>query len=147
MKRISVILIIGLVLVACGEQTEPLMPLDKGAPNTVTLSTGDVVYDISGEWDAIIGYGAYGGDQKDIVKINQDGNKFTGFVTIGHTGFKIGEELLTGELEKNGFKSIQRMSLSSGRISSSGKIDESCKTIIVKSGDRGHSFSMTLTRK
>jgi hypothetical protein len=49
MKRISVILLIGLVLVACGEQTEPLMPLDKGAPNTVTLSNGEVVYKLEGE--------------------------------------------------------------------------------------------------
>ena len=147
MKKISAILIIGLVLVACGEEIEPLKELQKGMPNTVTLSTGDVVYDISGEWDANIEYGAHGGDQKDIVKINQDGNKFAGIVTIGHSTFDKGEELLTGELEKNGFKSIQRVSRYSGLLSSSGKIDENGKTIIVKTKLSDGSYYVTLTKK
>jgi hypothetical protein len=55
MKSASAILMICFVFVACGEEIEPLKPLQEGMPNTKTLSTGDVVYDISGEWDAILG--------------------------------------------------------------------------------------------
>ena len=134
-------------MVACSEEIQPLKPLQKGMPNTVTLSTGDVVYDISGEWDAIFEYGAYGGDQKDLVKINQDGNKFTGIITIGHLAYEKGEELLNGELEKNGFKSIQRASRYRGWVSNSGKIDESCKTIIIKAKLSDGTYYTTLTRK
>jgi len=145
MKKILITLVLGLVFTAAYAQMDN--PLKQGMLNTVTLSNGEVIYDLSGEWDAIIEYGAHGGDQKDIVKINQDGNKFAGIVTIGHTGFEKGEELLTGELEKNGFKSIQRMSRYSGWISNSGKIDESCKTIIIKAKLGDGTYYTTLTRK
>jgi hypothetical protein len=115
-----------IALVACGEEIEPLKPLQKGAPNTITLSTGDVVYDISGEWDAIIKFGGWGGDKKDIVKIKQEGHKFVGIVSIGNNYFDKGDEFLMGELEQNGFKSIVRNSPRGWR-SSIGKIDESGK--------------------
>ena len=147
MKMVLLAFMVCFGFVACGEEIEPLKELQKGMPNTVTLSTGDVVYDISGEWDAIIEYGAHGGDQKDIVKINQDGNKFTGIITIGHLTYEKGEELLNGELEKNGFKSIQRASRYRGWVPNSGKIDESCKTIIIKAKLSDGTYYTTLTRK
>ena len=33
---------------------EILNPLKAGVPNTVTLADGNVVYDLNGEWDAVI---------------------------------------------------------------------------------------------
>ena len=29
-------------------------PLKDGMPNTVTLSNGEVVYDLNGEWDSLV---------------------------------------------------------------------------------------------
>jgi hypothetical protein len=67
---ISVILIIGLFLVACGEQTETPMPLDKGAPNTVTLSNGEVVYKLDGEWSFVF-EATMNPKHEDIVKYHK----------------------------------------------------------------------------
>jgi len=61
MKRILIILIIGFVFATIQAQMDN--PLKKGMPNTVTLSTGDVVYDLNGEWDAVYetdSYSAHG---------------------------------------------------------------------------------------
>jgi hypothetical protein len=147
MKRALVLITVCIGLVACGEKIEPLKPLQKGTPNTLTLSTGDVVYDISGEWDAIIDYGGFGGDVKDIIKIKQESNIFVGTVSKGDDYLDKDDELLKGELERNGFKSITRNVPGLGWVPSSGKIDESCNKIFVKSGDTGNTYSVALTRK
>ena len=80
-------------------------PLIKGMPNTVTLSTGDVVYDLKGEWDAEY-YNDYFGTKKGIVKITQDGNKFVGISLINNEFTSKGDETIKGALEKGGFKSV-----------------------------------------
>ena len=149
MKKSLFVLLVCLGLIACGEDVEPLKALQKGAPNTITLSTGDVVYDISGEWNAIVDFGGFGGDAKDILKIRQEGHKFVGILSTGNDYLDKGDELLKGELEKNGFKSIERNSpaIYAGWISSTGKIDESCKKITVISGRPGDRYYITLTRK
>ena len=136
MKRISVIFIIGLVLVACSEEIQPLKSLEKGMPNTIILSTGDVVYDINGEWDMTRDAGAFG-TAMDTLKITQEGNKFVGITLIGHAYMDKGDTYIKGELEKNGFKSIERFS-SMGWFSSIGKIDEGCNKIVIKTvvGDK-----------
>jgi hypothetical protein len=131
MKRISVILIIGLVLVACGEQTEPLMPLDKGAPNTVTLPNGEVVYKMDGEWNATIDYPTFGTINKDILKITQDGNKFVGSFLNGNELQDAGIEVIKGELEKNGFKSLYVNSVE-GWLPATSKIDGNCNKIATR---------------
>ena len=153
MKRISVILIIGLVLVACGEQTEPLMPLDKGAPNTVTLSNGEVVYKLDGEWGGVLKV-SYEGKFEDIIKISQDGNTFVGIHINGHKYLSAGDEAIKGELEKNGFKSVfvnpgGKLSHSGieGWIPATGKISENCNKIITKAKVEGVNFKLTLNRK
>ena len=150
MKRISVILIIGLVLVACGEQTEPLMPLDKGAPNTVTLSNGDVVYKLDGEWSCV--FKSFGREKtEDIIKISQDGNTFVGIYINGHTYMSAGEGAIKGELGKNGFKSVYLNTRSPFGtvewIPATGKISENCNKIITKAKVEGVNFKLTLNRK
>ena len=153
MRRISVILIIGLVLVACGEQTEPLMPLDKGAPNTVTLSNGEVVYKLDGEWSCVFKV-SMEGKYEDIIKISQDGNTFVGIHINGHKYLSAGDEVIKGELEKNGFKSVYLNTGGNWKsvgikewIPVTGKISENCKKIITNAKAQGMNFKLTLNRK
>ena len=152
MKRISVILIIGLVLVACGEQTEPLMPLDKGAPNTVTLSNGEVVYKLDGEWSCVLKV-PMEGKFEDIIKISQDGNTFVGIYINGHAYMSEGEGAIKGELEKNGFKSVyvnagpEFFGDPQGWKPATGKISENCNKIITNAKVEGVNLKLTLNRK
>ena len=146
MKRIGLILIIGLVFVACGEQTEPLKPLDKGTPNTVTLSNGEVVYNIDGEWN-VVAKGHPMGEWEDVYKKSQDGNKFVGIrLKDGEAGLK-GTETIKGELEKNGFKSLYVKTSLEGWKPATAKISRNCNKIVYKAKVRGHGLEITTTRK
>ena len=51
MKRVLIILLIGFVFTSVHAQMGN--PLKHGMPNTVTLSNGEVIYDLQGEWEAI----------------------------------------------------------------------------------------------
>jgi len=152
MKRISVILIIGLVLVACGEQTEPLMPLDKGTSNTVTLSNGEVVYKLDGEWSCVF-KPSLADKAEDIIKIAQDGNTFVGIYINGNQYKSAGDGAIKGELEKNGFKSVY---VNAARVHSgeakgwkpaTGKISENCNKIITNVKVEGINQKLSLNRK
>ena len=146
MKSAFGILMICFVFVACGEEIEPLKPLQKGMPNTKTLSTGDVVYDINGEW-TILDSGA-SGKMEDIINITQEGNKFVGIILNGNVNWSKGDELIKGELVKNGFKSIKRNIIGNGWIFETiGKIDEGCNKIEVKTDRHGYILILTLNRK
>jgi hypothetical protein len=84
MKSALVFLMICFVFVACGEKNEPLKALQKGMPNTVTLSNGEVVYKMDGEWDAAIDWPHSVELIKDIVEMKQEGNKFVGVLLKGN---------------------------------------------------------------
>jgi len=154
MKRLLVVFVVCLIFAACGEEIEPLKSLQKGMPNTVTLSTGDVVYDINGEWDAIIDDGPWG-KFEDILKITQEGNKFVGIILNGNVKWHKGDELIKGELVKNGFKPIKRNTTYHGWISgttgeilrTTGKIDEGCNKMVVKTELGVENIILTLNRK
>ena len=62
------------------------------------------------------------GISKDIVKITQEGNKFVGIKLIGNQWVGKGEETIRGELEGNGFKSLEGFTQVEGWIPSNGKI-------------------------
>jgi len=148
MKRIIVVLIIAFVLVACGEQTEPLKPLDKGMPNTVILSNGEVVYKIDGEWNVVtkVTKTFHGGEWEYVMKISQDGDKFVGTRLKEGEYAPEGNETIKGELEKNGFKSLSVKS-SEGWKPATAEISENCNKIVYKAkvGERG--LEITTTRK
>ena len=70
MKKILMALILGLVFTVAYAQTDN--PLKQGMSNTITLSNGEVIYDLSGEWDAIYDVKKVSGKiYKDIVTITQ----------------------------------------------------------------------------
>jgi len=50
MKRILIIVIIGFVFSTVQAQMDN--PLKEGMPNTLKLPSGEVIYDLNGEWDA-----------------------------------------------------------------------------------------------
>jgi hypothetical protein len=145
-KRIIVVLIIAFVLVACGEQTEPLKPLDKGMPNTVTLSNGKVVYKIDGEWNVVVKI-SMRGEYENVYKISQDGNKFVGIRLKDGEFEPKGTEIIKGELEKNGFKSLYVKTSSEGWKLATAKISENCNKIVYKAKVQGLGLEITTTRK
>jgi hypothetical protein len=86
---------------------------EKEWEKTMTLPSGEVIYDLNGEWAACIenygpweGYGRY----PDIVEIKQEGASFVGIRQIGNPWMLKGSEFIRGELDKNGFKRIQIIS-------------------------------------
>jgi hypothetical protein len=100
-------------------------------PNNVRLSNGEVVYDLSGEWDTIAdARKAVGKIYKDIWKITQKGNEFVGIRLIGNECNPKGSEAIRGELEKDGFKSLQ-VSTAYGWVSSKAKIGEKGNKIVI----------------
>jgi hypothetical protein len=145
MKKILIALILGLVFTAAHAQMDN--PLKQGMPNTVTLSNGNVIFDLSGEWDAFYDNGS-AGTNRDIVKITQEGNKFVGIKLIGNAYKPKGTETIKGELEKDGFKSLYQ-NVSGGWAPSSGTIGEKCNEIVMKTPNAswGILSVLTLTRK
>ncbi|UCE53568.1 MAG: hypothetical protein JSV31_30750, partial [Desulfobacterales bacterium] len=121
---------------------------EKGMPNTVTLSTGDVVYDLNGEWDSISDLKHFGISRKK-VKITQEGNKFVSVSLTYSTYIDKGREIQKGELEKDGFKSLYTFTLPHGWVVSKGKISDGGNKIIVETPIEVHGITAitTLTRK
>ena len=145
MKRIPIILIIGLVFTAAHAQMDN--SLKQGMLNTVTLSNGEVIYDLSGEWDAIYENKGYGGINKDIVKITQKGNEFVGIKLIGNQWTPKGAETIKGILEKDGFKSFSTNTQIDGWVPSKVNIREKCNKIEIEVPASMLTIDIILTRK
>ncbi len=144
MKKILMTLILGLVFTAACAQMD--IPLKQGMPNTVTLSNGEVIYDLSGEWDAFYeNYGSWShiGSYPDVLKIAQKGAIFVGIKQIGSPYVGKGAESIRGELDKSGFKKVQVLT-SFGYFDCKGQISEDGNKIII---DEGITIRVTLTRK
>jgi hypothetical protein len=139
---LSVILSVALVTSSNAEQLKP------GMANTVTLADGSVIYDLNGEWDAVIDNGKYG-ISKDIIKITQEGNKFVGIKLIGNQWVGKGEETIRGELEGDGFKSLEGYTAAEGWLPSDGKILDGGNKIVDQSEVKSLNLTVveTLTRK
>ena len=145
MKKILVALILGLVFTAANAQMDN--PLKQGMPNTVTLPNGEVIYDLSGEWDAVYDNKEYGGINKDIVKITQKGNEFVGIKLIGNQRTPKGSETIKGELGKDGFKSFSTYTVEGWTWATTVKIGEKCNKIEIETHVAGITIDITLTRK
>jgi hypothetical protein len=120
---------------------------------TVTLPNGEVILDMSGEWDSLMEF--YGRmivipPVSDILAITQEGKgtTFIGVKQIGSQWTPKGSESIKGELNKDGFKSVYAYI---------GDIDESfgwapCKWEISENGNKvvldcGERVEVTLTRR
>jgi hypothetical protein len=122
-------------------------PLKEGMPNTVTLPSGEVVYDLNGEWDAHFDNGPLG-TNKDIFKITQKNNNFEGILLTGSQWVPKGTASIKGLLERNGFKSLERLT-GEGLSAATGEISEKGNKIVVKTPIKTYGFTqvLTLTRK
>jgi hypothetical protein len=154
MRKIILIMIFANALLfnfAASHGAEIANPLKAGMPNTVTLSNGDVVYDLNGDWDAIYDNKQFGGKNKDVVKITQEGNKFVGIKLIGNQWVGKGKETIRGELEGDGFKSFNTFTVAYGWTSSNGKISGGGNKIATEFPMEAYGttyiFVLVLTRK
>jgi hypothetical protein len=129
----------------------------------IRLPSGIEVYDLGGEWEALIEYcgqAASYGTNLDVVKITLTGSfcPLTGQITspIRIIGVKLksdtpsqesgqaGRELFRGELESNEFQKLEMISGDRKVFPCKGQISENGNKIIIYAPNHGR---MTLTRK
>ena len=119
---------------------------------TVTLPSGEVILDMSGEWDLL--YEKYGplrgGRVLDILTITQVGTTFTAIKQIGTWNVPKGAEAIKGELNKDGFKAVYAYIGAYPRDGSF--VWEPCKWEISENGNKvmldcGERVKATLSRK
>jgi len=152
MKKFQIALIViflfFLVFVSSSlSQSQDIKKLKAGMPNTVTLSNGEVVYDLNGEWDAIFDNKDLGID-KDVVKITQEGNEFVGIKLIGNIFLGKGRETIKGELEGDGFKSLYGyVRTAGGWTRGKGRVSDRGNKIVMEIERYTYTFVLTLTRK
>ena len=118
----------------------------QSSKKTITLPSGEVVWDLNGEWDVIIeNYGLWSnlGRYPQIVKITQTGSSFVGIRMIDDSWNPKGAESIRGELDKSGFKKVQIMS-GMGPLDAKGQISEDGNKMIIDDGEKARS---TYTRK
>ena len=72
--------------------------LKAGMPNTITLPSREVAYDLSGEWETSMS--SVAGSRSGVIKITQEGDQFVG-VAIGGNFVHISEngELVKGKVQ------------------------------------------------
>ncbi len=144
MKRILIIFIIGFIFATVQAQMDN--PLKDGMPNTVTLSNGEVVYDLNGEWNSFVeAYGPWNqyGTHRNIIKITQTGSSLVGILMMDGEWYSKGWESIRAELDKSGFKKIEMMT-NLGTLDSKGQISDDGNKILIDDGEKRR---MTFTRK
>ncbi len=123
----------------------------EGWQKTVTLPSGEVILDMSGEWDLLYEkYGPFRGDISDILTITQEGTTFTAVKQIGSWWVPKGAETIKGELDKDGFKAVYAYI---GAYPIDGSfVWEACKWEINENGNKvmldcGQRIKATLSRR
>ena len=118
----------------------------QGSKKTITLPSGEVVWDLNGEWDAFVeNYGpwAYAGSYPQIEKITQTGSSFVAIRMIDDPRNQKGSKSLQGELDKSGIKKVTIFA-KRGPLEAKGQISEDGNKIVI---DDGQTARLTLTRK
>ena len=141
-------------------QYHPLRAQAAAPAPKLQLPSGETVWDLSGDWDTLIenyGPGARHGTGTNVYRLTQTGSTFHAIRTNddplltkevaehGHAPWgRAGSSSLQGELEKTGFKHVQIVFGSGGRVlPSTGHISEDGKKIVI---DNGLYIKVTLTR-
>jgi len=118
----------------------------QGSMKTITLPNGEAVLDLNGEWDVFAEWtGGTPNNSRSICKITQEGSSFVGVRMMGTLYSPKGSQMLRGELDKNGFKTLQSITLS-GPIDAKGQISEDGNRIIIDVVS-ARKTKMTFTRK
>ena len=150
MKKIAIASILTLFCACTCALVAGVVSAQGGWKKTVTLPSGEVVLDMSGEWDVL--YEPYGPSAwvkipPNIVLITQQGNTFTAVQQIDGEKLPKGTEIIKGELDKDGFKEVQQYHAPYGVfiwIPCKGEISEDGNKVVVDDGER---FKTTITRR
>ena len=119
-----------------------------GTVKTIKLSSGEEVYDLSGDWDTFVeNYGeqARFGTYPQVFRITQTGNTFNAIRLKDNpppSPGRAGSPSLRGELGTNGFKAVWMISGGGEPRPCKGQISEDGKRIVIDSGMN----RVTLTR-
>jgi len=114
----------------------------SGTRKTIRLQSGEVIYDLTGEWNVIHRqYDEHYGSlewivsNKETVKVKQEGSKFVGIKVVDGELAGKGAETIRGELNKKGFIKGQIYRADTGWRDCQGKITNDCKRIILSEGN------------
>jgi len=136
-----IVLLIAFASVAIAQMSE------KGWKKTVTLSSGEVILDMSGEWDVLTEYhGMYSGlrSHTGTVMITQEGNTLVAVKQTESEWWPKGSEAIKGELEKDGFKTVHMNRSDVGWVPCKWEISENGNKIVL---DDERVVRKTLTRR
>jgi hypothetical protein len=115
---------------------------------TITLSNGDVVLDMNGEWD--YNFEPYGKwdmlpKMTNVLEIKMEGNSFVGIRKNLESLHSPGSEAIRGELDKTGIKKIQYITQhQKDPIDAKGEIHDNGNKITIEASQR---CKITLTRR
>jgi Protein of unknown function (DUF1566) len=106
-RKISTLLAVFIVVVSF-LYTAQAQAEEQKWKRTVTLPNGDVILDMSGEWDALIQYyGNWpGGEYEQKINITQDGSSFEGLRSKDEGRNRKGSVLVKGDITKGGLKDV-----------------------------------------
>jgi hypothetical protein len=120
----------------------------QGSKKTITLPSGEVVWDLNGEWDTFVenfSRNASAGNYPQINKITQTGSSFVSIRMIDDPYNLKGSQSLQGELDKSGIKKVTITGASGMYVSEAkGQISDDGNKIII---DDGVQIRLTLTTK
>jgi hypothetical protein len=144
-RKIGIMLavLIAIVSFLCMGQAQTV---EKKWMKTVTLPNGEVVLDMSGEWDVLVeNYGAWSlaGSYPQKMNVTQEGSSFVGTRMIDDPYNQKGSTVIRGELDKSGIKKVTVLT-AMGPQDAKGEIGDDGNKIIIDVYDKG---KQTLTRK
>jgi hypothetical protein len=131
---------IGLMIIAFTLQCQ-------SSTKITTLSSGEVVCDLNGEWDVWVdnfGQLAFAGSYPQMWKITQDGSSFVIFRMMDDPHNIKGSKVAQGELDKSGIKKITWFSAAGTFEEVKSRISDGGNKIILEVVDR---FRCKATRK
>ena len=111
---------------------------EKGQARTITLASGEVIYDLNGEWAVCaVNYGPWErfGTYPGLIEIRQEGAIFEGIRLISLSYAPKGSVAIVGELDETGIKKIQIMS-GLGPVDCKGEILSSGNKMIIEDGEK-----------
>ena len=111
---------------------------EKAWAKTITLPSGEVIYDLNGEWAVCaVNYGPWErfGTYPGLIEIRQEGAIFEGIRLIALSYAPKGSVAIVGELDETGIKKIQIMS-GLGPVDCKGEILSSGNKMIIDDGEK-----------
>jgi|GEM_PF-1289358 len=145
-RRIGVLLIVAIAMIGF-LFTAQAQTGKKNWKKTITLPNGEVILDISGDWETLAefkGWASGYGSNRNTVTITQDGNSFTGVTKAEDRFHPKGQEIIKGELDKNGFKTVYHRRADIGFVPCKWEISEGGDKIVI---DDENVIIKTYTRK